>query len=131
MAEPKNYRSNGKKPSATAITYLLAHQNSKCVPPVLTHRVITCDSFKVLAKLEICPQYTDAPTVGYLTKKLQNSTWYKCLNWGLIGSRTYICMYTHSYRTYIRTKTEKLYAPGIIRCGGHKKPKRSWVTIKK
>ena len=27
-----------------------SHQNSECVPPVLIHRAITCDSFKVLAK---------------------------------------------------------------------------------
>ena len=52
----------------------------------------------------MCPQYTDAPAVGYLTIKLQNSTWYKCLNRSLTGSRTYVCTYTHSYRrTYIRT----------------------------
>ena len=37
-------------PSASAIAYLREHQNSKCVPPVLIHRAITCDSFKVLAK---------------------------------------------------------------------------------
>ena len=35
---------------ASAIAYLPAHQNSKCLPPVLIHRAITCDSFKVLAK---------------------------------------------------------------------------------
>ena len=54
-------------------------------------------------KLEMCPQYTDAPAVGYLTIKLQNSTWYKCLNLSLTGSRT-LRTYTHSYRrTYIHT----------------------------
>ena len=37
-------------PRASAIAYLRAHQNSKCVPPVLIHRAITCDSFKVLAQ---------------------------------------------------------------------------------
>ena len=35
--------------SAIAIAYLCTHQNSKCVPPVLINRAITCDSFKVLA----------------------------------------------------------------------------------
>ena len=35
---------------ASAIAYLRAHLNSKCVPPVLMHRAITCDSFKVLAQ---------------------------------------------------------------------------------
>ena len=41
------------------------------------------------------------PPVGYLTIKLQNSTWYKCLESNRI---TYICTYTHSYRRmYIRT----------------------------
>ena len=67
-----------------------------------------------IQKQEMCPQYTNAPAVGYLTIKLQNSTWCKCLNLNLTGSRTY----THWYRrTYFRThvqKTEKLYAPGII-----------------
>ena len=66
--------------------------------------------------------------MGYLTIKLQNSTWYKCLNLSLTGSCMYLCthihteghtfigMYTH---THVR-KTEKLYAPGIIRYGGIK-----------
>ena len=49
----------------------------------------------------MCPQYMDAPAVGYLTIKLQNSTWYKCLNLSLIGSRMYACMYV---RTHIRTE---------------------------
>ena len=31
-----------------------SHQNSKCVPPVLIHKAITCDSFKVLAKKRLC-----------------------------------------------------------------------------
>ena len=52
-------------------------------------------------KLEICPQYMDAPALGYLTIKLQNSTWYKCLNLSLTGSRTYrrsyICMHIPMY----------------------------------
>ena len=38
----------------------------------------------------MCPQYTDAPTVWYLTINLQNSTWYKCLNLSLTGSHTYV-----------------------------------------
>ena len=47
--------------------------------------------------------------VGYLTTKLQNSTWYKCLNLSLTGSctyvRTYIRRYPHLYRwTYICTQ---------------------------
>ena len=50
----------------------------------------------------MCLQYTDAPAVGYLTIKMQNSTWYKCLNLSQTGSRTYICtyirIYTDSYR---------------------------------
>ena len=37
-------------PHASAITYLRAHQISKCIPPVLIQRAITCDSFKVLAQ---------------------------------------------------------------------------------
>ena len=44
-------------PHTSAIAYLPAHQNSKCVPPVLIHRAITCDSFTVLAqkaKVELC-----------------------------------------------------------------------------
>ena len=66
-------------------------------------------------KLEMCSKYTDAPAVGYLTLKLQNSTWYKCLNLSLTGSRTYIHTFVqkdvHSYaRTHVRTYG-KLYAP--------------------
>ena len=64
----------------------------------------------------MCPQYRDAPGVGYLTIKLQNSTWYKCLNPSLTGSHTYVRMYVRTYthlyrRMYIRRhvwKTEKL-----------------------
>ena len=58
-------------------------------------------------KLEMCPQYTDSPAVGYLTAKLQNSTWYKCLNLSLTGSRTYICTYIY---TFVQ-KDVHLYAP--------------------
>ena len=63
-----------------------------------------------------------SPAVGYLTIKLQNSTWYKCLNLSQTGSRTYVSTYAHTYvnifvqtnghsyaRTHVR-KTEKLYA---------------------
>ena len=70
---------------------------------------------KAFLVLEMCPQYMDAPAVGYLTIKLQNSTWYKCLNLSLTGSRMYVCMYvptyTHLYRrTYILTHVPT-YAP--------------------
>ena len=86
--------------------------------------LIKYPQFVLEKKLEMCPQYTDAPAVGYLTIKLQNSTWYKCLNLSLTGSRTYVCMYVHTLVcTYPRMhvqKTEKLYAPGIIQCGGIK-----------
>ena len=92
---------------------------------------LTCWTEKVadhIFKLEMCPQYTDAPAVGYLTIKLQNSTWYKCLNLSLTGSRTYVCTHIRTEgHTFVRMytcthvpKTEKLYAPGIIRCGGIK-----------
>ena len=37
-------------PRASAIAYLRVRQNSKCVPPGLIHRAITCDTFKALAK---------------------------------------------------------------------------------
>ena len=38
-------------PRASAISYVYAHQDSKCLPPVFIHRaIITCDSFKVLAQ---------------------------------------------------------------------------------
>ena len=36
-------------PRASAIAYLCAHQNSKCIPLVLIHRAIACESFKILA----------------------------------------------------------------------------------
>ena len=67
-------------------------------------------------KLEMCPQYTDAPNVGYLTIKLQNSTWYKCLNLSLTGSCTYICTHIHIdrctfVRTDPRTENRKNYMP--------------------
>ena len=70
--------------------------------------------------------------MGYLTIKLQNSTWYKCLNLSLTGSCTYVCTYVCTYihtfvqkdvhshtRTHVR-KTQKLYALSIIQCGGIK-----------
>ena len=74
-------------------------------------------------KQEMCPQYTDT-AVGYLTIKLQNSTWYKCLNLSLTGSRTYIHTFVqmdvHSYpRTHIR-KTKKTICPQHRPMGGHK-----------
>ena len=85
----------------------------------------------------MCPQYRDAPAVGYLTIKLQNSTWYKCLNLCLTGSRTYVHTYVHTFvqmdvNSYARThiqKTEKLYAPGIIRCGGIKMTIYGYISI--
>ena len=69
----------------------------------------------------MCPKNTDAPAVGYLTIKLQNSIWYKCLNLSLTGSRTYVRTHICTEgRTFVR-KNEKLYAPSIIRCRGIKK----------
>ena len=66
-------------------------------------------------KIEMCPQYTDTPAVGYLTIKLQNSTWYKCLNLSLTGSCTYIYSYRRMYiRTHVHVRTyrkPKSYMP--------------------
>ena len=42
-------RRNIAYPRASAIAYLPAHQNSKCIPPVLIHKAITCVSVKILA----------------------------------------------------------------------------------
>ena len=74
-----------------------------------------------ICQIEMCPQYTDAPAVGYLTIKLQNSTWYKCLNLSLTGSHMYVHTFVqkdvHSYtHTHIRTygKPKKYMPPGII-----------------
>ena len=72
--------------------------------------------FKYNMKLEMCPQYTDAPAVGYLTIKLQNSTWYKCLNLSLTESRTYVCTHIrtdrHTFvRTYPRMENRKTICP--------------------
>ena len=78
--------------------------------------IISCSQVFLL-KLEMCPQYTDAPAVGYLTIKLQNSTWYKCLNLSLTGSRMYGCTYKH---TFVQ-KDVHLYAHTHIRTYG--KPK--------
>ena len=78
----------------------------------------------------MCTQYTDAPTVGYLTIKLQNSTWYKCLNLSLTGSHTYISTYVRLYRrtyirthicTYPRTENRKTICPRHHPLRGHKK----------
>ena len=75
---------------------------------------------------ETCPQYTDAPAVGYLTIKLQNSTWYRCLNLSLTGSLTYVCTYTfvqtdvHSYACNHVRKTEKTTCPRHHPMRGHK-----------
>ena len=57
-------------PRASAITYLCAHQNSKWVPPVLIHRAITCDSFKVLAQKayeELCDNQKKDPKSYFMT----------------------------------------------------------------
>ena len=68
----------------------------------------------------MCPQYMDVPAVGYLTIKLLNSTWYKCLNLRLTGSRMYACMYVRTHirtegrtfvRTYPHTKNRKTICP--------------------
>ena len=69
-------------------------------------------------KLEMCQHYKDATAVGDLTIKLQNSTWYKCLNRSL-NRISYVCTYVHTFvqkdvHSHVR-KTEKLYAPSIIR----------------
>ena len=81
-------------------------------------------------KLEMCPQYTDAPAVGYLTIKLQNSTWYKCLNLSLTGSRTYVHTFVqkdvHSYaRTHVRKTKKKTICPRHR--GGHKKHSKGLI----
>ena len=90
--------------------------------------LIEYPQFVLEKKLEMCPQYTGAPAMGYMTIKPQNSAWYKCLNLSLTGSGmyicTYICTYTQLYRrAYIHMhvptygKPKKLYAPGVVRCG--------------
>ena len=46
------------------------HQNSECVPPVLIHRAITCDSFKVLSQKayeELCDNKKKDPKSYFLT----------------------------------------------------------------
>ena len=72
--------------------------------------------------LEMCPQNTDAPAVGYLIITLQNSTCYKCLNLSLTGSRTYVCMYGKP--------TNEMPPATDICCGGIKK-KNSLTYTKK
>ena len=78
----------------------------------------------------MCSQYTHAPAVGYLTIKLQNSTWYKCLNLSLTGSPTYVCMYicTHIRTegrtfvcTYLRMENRKTICPGYHPMPGNNK----------
>ena len=57
-------------PRASAIAYLPAHQNSKCIRLVLIHGAITCDSFKVLAKKSLKGvgwQYKKDPKSYFLT----------------------------------------------------------------
>ena len=55
-------------PQACSITYLHAHQNSKCAPPVFIRRAITCDSFKVLAEKawgELCDNQKKDPKSSF------------------------------------------------------------------
>ena len=50
--------------------YLRAHRNIKCIPPVLIHRAITCDIFKVLAQNaeeEVCDNNKKDPKSYYFT----------------------------------------------------------------
>ena len=82
-------------------------------------------------KLEMCQHYKDATAVGDQTIKLQNSTWYKCLNRSL-NRISYVCTYVHTFvqkdvHSYARTENRKTICPqhhpicpGIIRCGGIK-----------
>ena len=84
--------------------------------------------YQLLSKLEMCPQYTDAPVVGYLTIKLQNSTWYKCLNLSLTGLRTYertYVLYVHTFvqkdiHSYAHTENRKTICPWHHPMRGHK-----------
>ena len=74
-------------------------------------------------ELEMCPKYTDAPAVGYLTIKLQNSIWYKCLN--LSNKITYVrthihtdgCIFVHMYP---HTENGKTICPWHHPMRGHK-----------
>ena len=51
----------------------------------------------------MCPQYTDAPAVGYLTK---------CLNLSLTGSRTYMYVHTFAQNAFVRMyEKPKNYMP--------------------
>ena len=73
----------------------------------------------------MCPQYTDAPAVRYLTIKLQNSTWYKCVKLSLTGSRMYVRTHIHTgghkfVRTYPRTENRKTICPWHHPMWGHK-----------
>ena len=73
-------------------------------------------------KLEMCPQYTDTPAVGYLTIKLQNYTWYKCLNLSLTGSRTYVHTFVQTdVHLYACTENPKTILPRHHPMRGHKK----------
>ena len=68
----------------------------------------------------MCPQYTDAPAVGYVTIKLQNSTWYKCLNLSQTGSHTYVHKHMRKEGcTFICTYWKQ---ENHIWCGGIKIP---------
>ena len=70
---------------------------------------IISNSQVFLLKLEMCPQYTDAPAVGYLIIKPQTSTWCKCLNLSLTGSSM-----------YVRTENLKTICPQHHPMRGHK-----------
>ena len=79
---------------------------------------------------------TGALAVAYMTIKLQNSTWNKCLNLSLTGSHVRTYIHTHirtEWRTFVRTyprmENRKNYMPpSIIRCGAITKMD-SWNSI--
>ena len=94
----------------------------------LSNATLTRIFLLVDVREKMCPQYTDAPAVGNLTIKLQNSTLYKCLNLSLTGSCTVYNLRTYVYtfvqtdvHSYARMENLKTICPGIIWCGGHKK----------
>ena len=80
--------------------------------------------------------------MGYLTIKLQNSTWYKCLNLSLTGSQMYICTCVHTFvqkevhkyaRTHIpmyaRMENPKTICPRHHLMRGHKNIKVYPLTL--
>ena len=105
----------------------LGHEISCKLSPL--SQILFSGKKKKKNKLEMCPQYTDAPAVGYPTIKLQNSIWYKCLNSSLTESRTYICKYIRTHirtegRTFVRryahTENRKTICPRHHPMRGHK-----------